>query len=63
MSWVLVDVLIGVLAVGVLLGVSYGLYRHVRALMKTVGKASKRIGGVTAEIEQRQRQGADARTP
>ena len=61
MTWVLVDVIIGLLAVGVLIGVSFGLYRHVKALMKATGRAGERIGSVTAEINAIQDEGARRR--
>jgi hypothetical protein len=60
-TWVLVDVIIGLLAVGVLIGVGFGLYRHVKALIKTAGRAGERIGSVTAEIDALQDEGARRR--
>ena len=62
MSWVLLDVIIGLLAVGVLAGVSFGLYRHIKALRKAAGRASERIGAVTAEIDALQDEGNVRRT-
>lgn len=62
MTWVLFDVIIGLLAVGVLLGVSFGLYRRVKTLIKTGRRASERIGAVTAEIDALQSESSGRQT-
>lgn len=43
MPWVLLDVLLGLAALGVLAGLGVGLYRHVRALMRLASTSSTRI--------------------
>ncbi len=63
MLWVLVDILIGVIALAVLAAVCFAGYRHIKALMRAAKKAGERVGAVTAEIDELQRQGARRRTP
>ena len=62
MSWVLIDILIGVLALLVLAGVSYAGYKHVRQLLGTAKEAGAKVGAVTAEIDALQQQSASHRT-
>jgi hypothetical protein len=45
--WVLLDIGIAVLALLLMALVSYALYRRVRALLRTVRTASKRVGEFT----------------
>ncbi|MCW2543890.1 MAG: hypothetical protein JWM40_1442 [Frankiales bacterium] len=63
MSWVLVDILIGVLALLVLAGVTFAGYKHVRHLLRTAKAAGAKVGAVTAEISALQDHSASHRTP
>jgi flagellar basal body-associated protein FliL len=63
MLWVIVDILIGLLAVAVLGAVCWSGYRHVKALIRAAKQAGERVGAVTAQIDELQRQGASRRTP
>ena len=47
MPWVLLDVGIGVLAVLLLLLVTFLAYKRVRALLQALGDASRRVGDLT----------------
>jgi hypothetical protein len=50
MYWWVVDVSLGVLAVAVVALSAYGLYRRVRALLRTFGSSSSRIGEAAAAL-------------
>jgi hypothetical protein len=49
-AWVLLDVVIGVLALLVLGLVALGLYRRVRVLLSRVGAASGQLGELSAGL-------------
>lgn len=63
MPWVLLDIVIGALAVLLFGGLLYAGYRHVRQLMSTAKTAGSRIGALTAEIDAIQSGSAGRRTP
>lgn len=62
MSWVLVDILIGVLALALFAAVCFTGFLHVKRLLRAFKAAGRRVGVVTDEINELQRQGASART-
>jgi flagellar basal body-associated protein FliL len=63
MPWVLVDILIGVLAVLVFGAVALALFRHVKSFTRSAKAAGARVGAVTAEIDAIQSESAARRTP
>ena len=63
MPWVLVDILIGVLALLLLGAALFAGFLHVKQLLRAGKAASARVGVVTAELDALQRQAARDRTP
>ena len=51
MRWILVDVVLGLLAVGLLALVALGLWRKVKALGRAVGVATAQLEAVTASLD------------
>jgi Flp pilus assembly protein TadG len=63
MPWVLVDILIGALAVVVFGAVAFALFKHVKSLLRSAKDAGTRVGAVTAQIDAIQSESAARRTP
>ena len=53
MLWVAVDVLIALLAMGLLALVAFRLYKHARRLTSQVGVSSRALGDLSAGLEVR----------
>ena len=51
MRWILLDVALVLVALGLLVGAGLGLWRHVRVLSAAVGTAGRRVGELLAVLD------------
>jgi hypothetical protein len=59
--WILVDLAVAVLSIAVLGIVALSLYRHSRALTRTIGGSATTLAEATADLNRLQTEGATRR--